>query len=190
MISTRSHAPIREVVAEAGVQTYHKPSAGGTSRSALQEDEDTWMQNRDKSMAKLRGKRDKRRDVGWGTEEGYDGHDESGDDDETTIISESWGGMGHGKKPSTDIETEDDHYYTSPPREQRTIKRQPPPGRTDRRTTKKTTREFHVSNPDHDQSYSYGRREMRKQDPKKYGRNQEEAYMLTHDALAYSFGKS
>lgn len=67
MTSTRSHAPIREVLRAAG---YHREMSsagagpGPESRHLSVDDEDQWMEARRQSLARMRAKREKRREMG------------------------------------------------------------------------------------------------------------------------------
>ncbi|KAI0707186.1 AhpC/TSA antioxidant enzyme-domain-containing protein [Earliella scabrosa] len=65
MTTTRSHAPIREVLRATG---YHRVvSAAGMKPEGLNlspEEEETWMEERRRSFARMRAKREKRREIG------------------------------------------------------------------------------------------------------------------------------
>ena len=79
MTTTRSHAPIREVLRAAGYRRVVSPGATGYGGLALtHEEEEVWMQDRRRSLARMRAKREKRREVGtagepdvYGPELGY-----------------------------------------------------------------------------------------------------------------------
>lgn len=94
MTTTRSHAPIREVLRAAG---YHRvvspgpPGYGGLNYP--HDEEEVWMQDRRRSLARLRAKREKRRLVGtapepevYGPELGYGSDAGSG----SVSVNGSW----------------------------------------------------------------------------------------------------
>ena len=65
MKNTRSHAPILEVLAAAEVPPYYSHASAGTSRSMLPiQDEEAWMRDRQRSLDRMRQKKEMRRGGG------------------------------------------------------------------------------------------------------------------------------
>ncbi|CAL1716927.1 unnamed protein product [Somion occarium] len=89
MKNTRSHSAITDVLAAADVQTYYAHIRGGTSRSMLPiHDEEEWMRDRRRSLARLRNKKKMRRE---GAHPRYDADDlafESDDESDETQSGE------------------------------------------------------------------------------------------------------
>ena len=182
---TRNHAPILSVLAASGLQIYPTSHQDDSQTTLGVDDEDQWMRDRDKSLDRMQAKRERRRrgprDAGWNEEDvvapAYDS--ESG----TASVSGSW--ELSPKRPSTGPSERMERAASEHLRSVGTT-----------RARRSKPKRFHVSNPDH------GDEEFNPYAPEKewrsgstnalahagrYARN-EEAYMLTHDALAYSFG--
>ena len=63
MTTTRSHAPILDVLMAAGYH-FSIPTAPNGSPSLSPEEEEAWMEERRRSLARMRAKREKRRELG------------------------------------------------------------------------------------------------------------------------------
>ncbi|EJF64769.1 hypothetical protein DICSQDRAFT_52225 [Dichomitus squalens LYAD-421 SS1] len=94
MTTTRSHAPIREVLRAAGYnRAATTPGAGPDGLSLTQDEEEAWMRDRRRSLARMRARREKRRELGtpaepdvYGPELGY-GSDTGS---ESVSVNGSW----------------------------------------------------------------------------------------------------
>lgn len=186
MTTTRSHAPIVEVLAAAGIRTiplspHSQPTSHSRSRPS-HEDEDAWMDARRHSLKRIRVKREKRRDA-YGRQngheepvmEGEEGEEEdvqelgyesdSGDGSVSGSYGSSTGiGLGNGNG------NENENMHAHPPRipiVERAVSRpygqqytqpQPQPHRDVVRAQKTTS--FRVANPDHERRLG-GHRDLR-----------------------------
>lgn len=193
---TSDHAPILGVLAASGLQIYATSHQEDSQSTLGIEDEDQWMRDRDKSLDRMNARRERRRrgdvrreESGWNEDDvvAPDGDSESG----TASVSGSWE-----LSPKRVSRSSDPSYRTTERTESESrLQRSTPTARA--RRTNKTPRRFHVSNPDHGDDYhpySQGKEDVWRSGSTNalsregtYGRN-DEAYMLTHDALAYSFG--
>ncbi len=188
MVSTRSHIPIPHVVAAAGVQHYRMGS-GESSRTATQEDDDAWVKPRQqKNLSRNNAKRDKRRAASedhWhhaAADDSMQVEVEPSDSDNASLY-DNWGLTSTMKKYTSETDREE---------EERTRPKS-------RRSHRKQVRTFHVSNPDQSFSPRSSTRGRGQRDAwrdgeasgsgRYHGRSKEESYMLTHDAVAYSFKK-
>lgn len=186
MTTTRSHTPIVEVLAAAGIRTiplspHSQPTSHSRSRPS-HEDEDAWMDARRHSLKRIRVKREKRRDA-YGRQngheepvmEGEEGEEEdvqelgyesdSGDGSVSGSYGSSTGiGLGNGNG------NENENMHAHPPRipiVERAVSRpygqqctqpQPQPHRDVVRAQKTTS--FRVANPDHERRLG-GHRDLR-----------------------------
>lgn len=190
---TRNHAPILGVLSASGLQIYptsHQSDSQSTLGDEM-EDEDQWMQQRDKSLDRMHAKRERRRrgtnrSEGWNEEDVVAAPDYESDSG-TASASGSWElspKRAAGSDPSERMERAESEHLRSTG-----LTRAP------RRTPRRPTRR-HVSNPDHgDEDYGYDQEkevEWRSGSTNALSHGgryrNDEAYMLTHDALAYSFG--
>lgn len=184
MRNTRNHAPILHILSAAGVRSIPF-GPDGASRSALYpEDEEAWMEDRRRSMARIRARREKRRERPRASTQ------EQFCDEECQPPYESDAGSGSvsGCWGSGAREPDGDRV------------------RDREGASEKRMRRFHVSNPDPgmhvpqharplDSNGMYGAHvwEGGAPDltfPENYGRTNNEQYRLTQEVLAYSFGKS
>ncbi|KAH8100952.1 AhpC/TSA antioxidant enzyme-domain-containing protein, partial [Cristinia sonorae] len=198
---TRNHAPILGVLAAAGMQIYPTSRDDDDSQTTLgAEEDDQWAQDRERAARSKHGKRTRRRDgSGWNEEDvvapEYDS--ETG----SASVSGSWelSPRRAVSDPSERIERSESDHVPSRTRGSNTAS-----AAARGRRSRQTARRFHVSNPDHGEDYypyEGEKEELWRSGSSnalargggggggKYGRN-DEAYMLTHDALAYSFGGS
>ena len=182
MKNTRSHAPIAEVLAAAGVANHH-------SRTVTPHDEeDRWMRRRQMSVARMDDKRDRRRDC---AEPGWCGIDGSFEDDgqDSTSAGHSWETRGRSRDADEEADTEEETRVT--------LRRREAKIRARARELRKGPRSYRVANPDRTntapQNFSekYEMWQPGGRQTKSASRNSlehDEAYMLTQEVLAYSFG--
>ena len=121
MVSTRSHTPIPQVVAAAGVQQAgvhpYRVGSGETSRSATQEDEDTWVKPRQqsKNLGRNNAKREKRRATSeerWRRpiDDSLQVEVEPSESDNASLY-DNWGLTSTMKKFSAETDHEDERTY-------------------------------------------------------------------------------
>jgi len=172
MPNTRSHSPILDVQHAAGVVTYASSPTIDASRSAL-DDEDLWMKDRNKSLERLnkRNARPSRDDLNdrWEEVDSYqDDQDGYESDSGSTSMPHShsgWAANSTGHTGGRRRSAEDNHKAEAAGRYHAK------PGRS-RRTARKPTKNFHISNPDHEPedyvhpplSYNHGKRDLRRRE--------------------------
>lgn len=210
MKNTRSHAPIVEVLAAADVPPYYSQPSNGTSRSMLPiQDEEDWMRERQRSLDRMRAKKEMRRGgrapKGYVNEYDGDHQDNSEEEPDTHSL--------HEHDPWNDRDENANAWSPPPPKKRRPSHERHGEVLADREENRdhrqyKSQRKkqsghagFHASNPDPDYQYTpqyeVEKRDMWRADlakmPSKYASSRDrdrDAYMLTHDALSYSYGQA
>lgn len=178
MKNTRGHAPIAEVLGAAGVPTFIPREA----RS--HDDEERWMTRRDKSLERMQTKREKRRctESEWcDVEVPYDERSQE------THGGTSWESRGRRSHDADAEDTEEEERITRRIREAKI--------RARANNQRKAPRSYRVVNPDKSHppdefrdKYEVWHPGRRPTISSNKSVEHDEAYMLTQEVLAYTFG--
>ncbi|CCL98800.1 uncharacterized protein FIBRA_00805 [Fibroporia radiculosa] len=177
MSTTRSHEPIQRILTMAGIRTVPFGPSGASRSFVSPDDEESWMEDRRRSFARMQSRREKRREgtgEQWRRENSFDMNYES--DLGSGSVEGVWGT--NMTREAGARSTEDDReLYSSRKRGFRVANPD--------QYTPSTPIEEHEANGDHgwdadvsDLPYLEG-----------IGRTRAESYQLTQEVLAYSFGK-
>ena len=191
MRNTRAHAPITEVLDAAGVPTY-------TPRALSNNDEDLWTRHPPRSLERTQTRRERRRqckEPGWcDVETPYDAGSSEGGSWESREREREQQRDNRGRSTvrdaAEDADTEEDRRVTLRRVNQAKL-------RANGNNAKMGPRSYRIANPDSDRTRPHRSNSDNKYDlwqPQAQrastdrSTEQDDAYMLTQEVLAYSFG--